>query len=200
MSSQFLCNYDAISQKLSRRACQHENITGFMHTVAVVSGGLTARGGAQYRRDCGTTSILLLLYLGMHSILNSGAVSTPANSITPSACHGTKNGTWANESDHQRRAQHFGYNNRGFARNPIMILLLFSGAENVKTTYLQGCANTDVNTCHTETLTVLCHNNSIIEGYDGSMGVSGGSPENRIIYTTARTGLPAAHEPHQQQH
>ncbi len=162
------------------------NITGFMHSVAVgTSGGVNC---TNCHNTGGTANNVNFsaLSLGMHSILNSGAVSTPANANNRPcwACHGSKNGTWANESDQAVNEHNISiYNQPRKCYDCHTDTGALFGAGNVTDHIPSGLSpNTDVNTSYYGKIYCsYCHNNSLIESHDASMGVSGGSPENASV-------------------
>ncbi|MDD5615117.1 MAG: cytochrome c3 family protein [Candidatus Methanoperedens sp.] len=163
-----------------------ENITSFMHAVAVgTSGGVNCTNCHNTGGSADNVNFTAL-NLGMHAFLNSGAVSTPANASNRPcwACHGTKNGTWANESDQPVEEHNTSVYNKPRkcydCHNDTFALF---GAGNVTDHIPSGLSPyTDVNTSsYTNTYCSYCHNNSLIDAYDASMGVSGGSPVNASV-------------------
>ncbi|MFZ3058253.1 MAG: carboxypeptidase regulatory-like domain-containing protein [Candidatus Methanoperedens sp.] len=131
---------------------------------------------------------------GIHANLNRNASSSAQNAINRPcwACHGTKNGTWANESDQPTGHNNSFYKNPRTCRDCHITGSLQFNADNVTDHIPSGSSLTDLNTSsYNYTSCSYCHNNSVYNGYDLDMGLSaGGNPINASVshYGANKTG------------
>ncbi len=156
------------------------------HLVPVgVSGGMNCTSCHDIGGSAGYDVNFTAINRSMHANLNNRSTFTGGNATNKPcwACHGTKNGTWANESS-QPANEH----NATYYKNPRECQNCHTtgifNAKNVTDHIPSGYdAATDVNTSsYNNTYCSYCHNNSVNNGNDSFMGLSsGGSPMNASV-------------------
>ncbi|MDO9099033.1 MAG: hypothetical protein Q7U60_13055, partial [Candidatus Methanoperedens sp.] len=170
------------------------NSTVFLHNLSTgTSGGrncTACHNIAGSAKNVNFTSI----NRSMHANLNRNATGGNATNKPCWACHGTKNGTFANESD-QLLNEHNGtvYNNPRKCYDCHNATLQQFTAKSITDHIPSGMsANTDVNTSsYNNTYCTYCHNNSNITSFDpDGLGLTGGSPRNASVshYGANKTG------------